>query len=77
MMTDLLKEAIAAIEQLPQETQDAIAHHILSDLKDDVQWETSFADPRSEQFFAEMIQLGDREAAQGPLVAAPRLEENT
>lgn len=47
-MTNLLKQAIAAIEQLPQEEQDAVAHHILEDVADDARWEASLSDPRSE-----------------------------
>ena len=75
-MTDLLKCAITALEQLPQETQDAIAQHILEDLTNEAQWEQSFTDPRSEQFFAEMVRLGDEEAARGSLLPAPTTDEH-
>jgi hypothetical protein len=75
-MTDLLKRAIAALERLPQEEQDAIAQHILDDLTDEAQWEKSFADLRSERFFAEMVRLGDEESAHGALLPAPTVVEN-
>ena len=50
-MTKLLKQAIAALENLPEVEQDALAQHIINDLIDDAKWRESFADPLSEQFF--------------------------
>jgi len=72
-MTDLLKQAMIALEKLPAAEQDALAQHILNDLIEEAKWEESFADPRSEQFFVEMVRLGESEAAQGQLRPAPTL----
>jgi len=66
-MTDLLKQALTALEKLPEAEQDALAIHILNDLIEEAKWNKSFADPRSERFFQQMIQQGDAEAAQAPL----------
>ncbi len=73
-MTDLLKQAMAALEKLPEASQDALAQHILNDLIEEARWEDSFADPLSERFFEEMIRLGDTEASQGSLRPAPTIE---
>jgi hypothetical protein len=42
-MTELLRQAIAEIEKLPAEAQDAIAARILADLADEQAWEAQFA----------------------------------
>jgi hypothetical protein len=42
-MTELLQQAIAQIEQLPPDQQDAIASRFLAELQDDQKWETRFA----------------------------------
>lgn len=42
-MTMLLDKAIAAVQQLPPETQDAIATLILEELADDQKWDAAFA----------------------------------
>lgn len=42
-MTDLLRQAIAQIEQLPADLQDAIASRFLAESKEEQEWETSFA----------------------------------
>jgi len=42
-MTMLLDKAIAAIQQLPPEEQDAIATLILEELADDQKWDAAFA----------------------------------
>ncbi len=41
-MTKLLQQAIAQIQQLPPEQQDAIASRFLDELKDEQKWEASF-----------------------------------
>lgn len=41
-MTRLLRRAIAEIEKLPAETQDALASRILADLTDEAAWESRF-----------------------------------
>ena len=42
-MTELLQRAIAEIEKLPAEAQDAIATRILADLEDERAWAGRFA----------------------------------
>jgi hypothetical protein len=42
-MTELLQEAIAQIEKLPADQQDAIATRFLAELQDKQKWETRFA----------------------------------
>ena len=41
-MTHLLQRALAEIEKLPAETQDAVAARILADLEDERAWTASF-----------------------------------
>lgn len=42
-MTLLLDKAIAAVQELPPEKQDAIASLIFEELSDDKKWDDSFA----------------------------------
>jgi hypothetical protein len=42
-MTELLQQAIAQIQQLPPDLQDAIASRFLAESKEEQKWETSFA----------------------------------
>jgi hypothetical protein len=49
-MTKLLQQAIAQIQQLPPEQQDAIASRFLDELKDEQKWEASFAATTDEQW---------------------------
>jgi hypothetical protein len=42
-MTDLLQQAIAEIEKLPADRQNAIATIIMEELEDDRRWDESFA----------------------------------
>jgi hypothetical protein len=42
-MTDLLQQAIAEIEKLPADRQNAIAIIIMEELEDDRRWDESFA----------------------------------
>ena len=42
-MTELLQQAIAQIQQLPPDQQDAIATRFLAELQDEQKWETRFA----------------------------------
>ena len=42
-MTILLDQAIAAVQRLPSDQQDAIAAIILEELADEQQWDASFA----------------------------------
>ncbi|MDH3603436.1 MAG: hypothetical protein OEU26_27815 [Candidatus Tectomicrobia bacterium] len=43
-MTELLEQAIAQVNQLPAEAQDAIAALILAELEDEQRWDQAFAD---------------------------------
>ena len=49
-MTELLQQAIALIEKLPAEQQNAIATQLLAELQDDQKWETRFAATSDEQW---------------------------
>jgi len=49
-MTELLRQAIAEIEKLPADEQDAIAARILADLADDQAWAAHLAATTDEQW---------------------------
>lgn len=49
-MTELLRQAISQIEQLPPDQQDAIAARFLAESKDEQQWETRFAATTDDQW---------------------------
>lgn len=51
-MTELLDKAIAAVQELPPEKQDAIASLILEELADELKWDTTFA--QSQDTLAEL-----------------------
>jgi hypothetical protein len=58
-MTELLQEAIAQLEKLPPDQQDAIAVRLLAELQDEQKWEVQFAtttDDRWEQMAATVRQ---------------------
>lgn len=57
-MTELLRQAIAQIEKLPPDQQDAIAARFLAELQDEQKWETSFAATSDDQWdqMAAMVQ---------------------
>ena len=42
-MTKLLEQAIAAVQELPEDAQDAIAARLLADLADENEWAARFA----------------------------------
>ena len=56
-MTELLQKAIAEIEKLSSEQQDAIASRFLEELQDEQQWTTGFTSTTDEQWdrMAEMV----------------------
>lgn len=56
-MTKLLRKAIAEIEKLSPEQQDAIASRFLEELQDEQKWSTSFDSTTDEQWdrMAEMV----------------------
>jgi hypothetical protein len=49
-MTELLQQAIAEIEKLPAEEQDAIATRILAELADEQAWAVRFSATTDEQW---------------------------
>ena len=49
-MTQMLQRAIAKLEQLPADTQDALAARILADLEDEQAWEVRFEGTSAEQW---------------------------
>ncbi len=49
-MTDLLQRAIAEIEKLPAEEQDAIAKRILAEMADEQAWTARFNATTDEQW---------------------------
>jgi len=56
-MTELLKQAIAEIEKLPEDVQDAIAARLLAELADEKGWAARFAATTDAQWdrMAEMV----------------------
>ncbi|MGK7872187.1 MAG: hypothetical protein AB4426_02370 [Xenococcaceae cyanobacterium] len=56
-MTELLRQVLKKIEQLPPEQQDAIAARLLAELQDEQKWETRFAVTTEAQWdrMAEMV----------------------
>ena len=49
-MTDLLQQAIAKIEKLPDESQNAVASRILDDIADEQAWGEQFQATSDEQW---------------------------
>ena len=49
-MTRLLEQAIAQIEKLPEDAQDAIAGQLLAEVIDEEEWATRFAATTDEQW---------------------------
>lgn len=56
-MTELLKQAIAEIQKLPADQQDAIASRLMAELKDEQRWTGQFESTTDEQWdrLAEMV----------------------
>lgn len=56
-MTELLRRAIAEIEKLPVEQQDAIAARLVAELKDEQAWASRFKATTDQQWdqIAEMV----------------------
>ncbi len=56
-MTELLQRAISAIEQLPDDVQDAIAARLLSEVEDERAWSEQFGATTDAQWnhLAEMV----------------------
>ncbi len=49
-MTTLLQRAVAAVEKLPIEDQDAIASRLLAEVEDEREWAARFAATTDEQW---------------------------
>ena len=63
-MTELLQRALAEIEKLPAEMQDALASRILADLADEQAWEAQFEATSADQW-NRMAEMARREIAAG------------
>jgi hypothetical protein len=66
-MTELLQQAIAQIEKLPADQQDAIAARFLAESQDEQKWETSFAATTDDQW-DRMAAMVRQEIANGETV---------
>lgn len=63
-MTDTLRRAVAHVEQLPPEQQDAIAEIIERELEER-EWANLVATPKSQRFLRELAAQARREDAAG------------
>ena len=66
-MTELLQQAIAQIEKLPPDQQDAIAARFLAELQDEQKWETRFAATTDDQW-GQMATMVRQEITNGETV---------
>ncbi len=66
-MTKLLERAIAEIQKLPPEVQDAIASRLLEDLADEMWWEEQFASTSDEEW-DRMVKEVKAEIARGATI---------
>lgn len=66
-MTQRLQQALAEIEKLPEETQDAVAERILADLADDRAWTERFEATSAEQW-DRLVAFAYQEIAAGETV---------
>jgi hypothetical protein len=63
-MTELLQQAIAQIQKLPPDQQDAIAARLLAELRDEQRWEARFAATTDDQW-DQMAAMVRQEIAKG------------
>jgi hypothetical protein len=66
-MTELLQQAIAQIQQLPPDQQDAIAARFLAEIQDEQKWEAQFAATTDDQW-DRMAAIVRQEIAKGETV---------
>ncbi|GBF81337.1 hypothetical protein [Aphanothece sacrum] len=66
-MTELLQQAIAQIQKLPPDQQDAIAARFLAELQDEQKWETRFTTTTEDQW-DQMTAMVRQEIAAGETV---------
>jgi hypothetical protein len=71
-MTELLQQAIAQIQQLPPDQQDAIASRFLAELQDEQEWETRFATTTDDQW-DQMAAMVRREIAEGESIPLDKI----
>jgi hypothetical protein len=72
-MTELLQRAIAEMEKLPDDDQDAVASRILAELADDQEWTSRFEATSTEQW-RRLADKARRDLASGrsaPVDSAP------
>jgi hypothetical protein len=66
-MTELLRQAIAQIEKLPADQQDAIAARFLAELQDEQKWDIGFSATTDDQW-DQMAAMVRQEIARGETV---------
>jgi hypothetical protein len=66
-MTELLQQAIAQIQQLPPDQQDAIAARFLAELQDEQKWEARFTATTDDKW-DQMAAMVRQEIANGETV---------
>ena len=66
-MTKLLEQAVAEIEKLPEDAQDAIAARLLADLADEQAWAARFA-ATTDAHWKRMAEMVRREIAAGDTI---------
>jgi hypothetical protein len=66
-MTELLRQAIAQIEKLPPDQQDAIAARFLAELQDEQKWDIRFSATTDDQW-DQMAAMVRQEIARGETV---------
>jgi hypothetical protein len=64
-MSTLLDRAVAAIRELPEAGQEAIAREILERIEADARWDALFADPRSETLLERLADEAHEEVRRG------------
>lgn len=66
-MTELLRLALAEVEKLPADAQNAVASRILADLGDDQAWEARF-EATSDDQWARLAEMARQEIAAGDTI---------
>ena len=75
-MTELLQQAIAQIQQLQPNQQDAIASRFLAELQDEQKWETHFSTTTDEQW-ENVTAMVRQEIAKGETIRTASDSANT
>ena len=74
-MTELLEQAVAEIEKLPEDAQDAIAARLLADLADEKKWAASFSTTTGAQW-EQMVALVREEIGAGYVIPLDQVIPN-